>query len=168
MILFNLSQISVNECVSYIDHLQERILVGIRLGMRDGVRGLREAEVEAGASHYGSHYSGSAQAQKPNDLLANILGRAGRVIETGEAITAIYKPRNAGKQPHYWLEYGANIPEVENTRMAMFVGMKAPGVYSAHKAHTLAAQPFFFSAGEAYKGQFYEKLSARVQEAMSA
>jgi hypothetical protein len=163
MILFNLSQTSVDSTVSYIDHLQERILVGIRLGMKDGVRGLREAEVEAGAAH-----PPDPRNTKSNDLLANILGRAGRVIETGEEITAIYKPRNAGKQPHYWLENGVNIPAVENTAMNMIVGMRNPGWYRAHKAFNEPAKPFFFSTAEAYKGQFFERVSARVQEAMNA
>ncbi len=162
MILFSLSQTSIDECVSYIDHVQERILVGIRLGMRDGIRGLREAEVEAAGDHPPD------PRNKPNDLLSNILGRAGRVIETDSEVTAIYKPRNAGKQPHYWLEYGVNIPSVEGILMNMVAGMRAPGFYSAHKEFSEAAKPFILATGEGYQGEFLEKVEQRVDEALHA
>jgi hypothetical protein len=161
MILFSLSQTSIDESISYIDHVKERILVGIRLGMRDGVRGLRDAEVEASADHP------SDPRNKPNDLLANILGRAGRVIETDTEITAIYKPRNAGKQPHYWLEYGVTIPAVEDTLMAMSV---EGGVIfrRAHKEFAEAAKPFIIATGEGYQGEFLEHVETRVDEALHA
>jgi hypothetical protein len=162
MVLFTLDKTSVDSTVSYIDHLQERILVGVRVGMKDGVKGLAQAEVEAAAAHP------SDPRSKPNDMLANILGRSGRVIETDDDINAIYKPRNAGKQAHYWLEYGYHVPAVGNTVMNMIVGMRAPGVYRAHKEFSVPARPFFFSIGEGYQGQFFEKIQARVREAMSA
>jgi hypothetical protein len=155
MILFQLTQTSIDASVAHIQHVEERILVGIRLGMRDGVKGLAQAEVEAAAPH------------RKSGLLEKILGRAGRVIETDTEIVAAYRPRNAAKQPHYWLEYGVDIPAVEDTLMAMNIGGETL-FRRGHKEHTLRAQPFFFAAAEGYEGQFYERLSARVQEAMNA
>jgi hypothetical protein len=162
MILFNLSQTSVDESISYIDHLKERILVGVRLGMKDGVQGLRQAEVEAASAH-----PPDPRPEKDNDRLASILGRAGRVIETEDAIAAIYKPRNRGKQPHYWLEYGVNIPAVEDTLMAMKIGGDTD-LRKAHKAFSIGAKPFFFATGEGYQAEFFERLKSRVEEALSA
>jgi hypothetical protein len=162
MILFTLDKTSVDSAVSYIDHLQERILVGVRLGMRDGVKGLAKAEVEAASSHQGTD-----PKTAEHDKLANILGRAGRVIETDESVTAVYKPRNLGKQPHYWLEYGVNIPEVEGPLMPMDISGQTLFRHK-HKAFSERAQPFFFSTGEEYQGQFFERIQARVQEAMTA
>jgi hypothetical protein len=161
MILFHLSQTSVDESISYIDHLKERILVGIRLGMKDGVQGLRQAEVDAGSSHH------SERPEKDSDKLSNILARAGRVIEAGDAITAIYKPRNAGKQPHYWLEYGVNVPAVADTLMAMEIDGETI-FRRAHKAFSISAKPFFFATGEGYQAEFFERLKSRVEEALSA
>jgi|GEM_PF-5278324 len=155
MILFQITQTSVDASVAHIENMQERILVGIRLGMRDGVRGLAQAEAAAAAPH------------RKTGLLERILGRAGRVIETGTEIVAIYKPRSSSKQPHYWLEYGVSIPEVTDVLVPMQIGGETL-FRSAHKAFTEAAKPFIIATGEAYEGAFFERLSARVDEALHA
>lgn len=161
MLLFEIQKSSIDETVAYIDHVKERALVGIRLGMRDGVRGLAEAEVEATAGHAPSPNS------KDSDKLATILGKAGRVIETETEVVAVYQPRNRGKQPHYWLEYGAEIPAVERTLMTM--QLQGDRVFRmGHKAFSLPPKPFFFTTAQAYVNEWFDKINARVGEALNA
>jgi hypothetical protein len=161
MLLLEISQTSIAEVAEYIDHVKERALVGIRLGMRDGVRGLAQAEVEAGSAHP------PAPGNKESDHLATILGRAGRVIETEDEINAVYQPRSAGKQPHYWLEFGADVPEVEHTLMRMNLAGEEFFRFG-HKAFHIPAHPFFFSTAQSYLETWMQVLFGRVDEAMNA
>lgn len=154
MILFKLSQDSVESAVGHIESIKERVLVGIRLGMRDGLRGLAQAEVTAVASH------------RKSGLLERILSRSGKVIETDQGILATYRPRYSGKQPHYWLESGVNVPAVD-ARMKMTVGGEAI-VRMSHRTFTTRAQQFFFSTAEQYRETFLETLRQRMDEAARA
>jgi hypothetical protein len=155
MILFSIDQSSVDATVANIDHVKERVLVGIRLGMRDGIRALAQAEADAVASRTKSGY------------LEEILGRAGRVIETEDKITAIYRPRAQGKQPHYWLEYGAHVPAVADKLMAMNIAGQL--IYRmGHKAFDISARPFFFQTADSFKSEFFQLLQCRVNQALTA
>lgn len=155
MILFSVDSSSVQAVVDNIDHVKERVLVGIRLGMRDGIRALAQAEAQAVAGHRKSGY------------LNEILSRAGRVIETEEKITAIYRPRAQGKQPHYWLEYGAHVPAVTEKFMAMNIAGQL--IYrTGHKSFDIPARPFFFQTADSFKSEFFQILQDRVDQAMKA
>jgi hypothetical protein len=156
MIRFDITPGSVDALASHIDHVKERLLVGIRLGMKDGLRGLSLAEVEAAAPH------------RKTGLLEEILGRAtGRVVETDTEVTGTYRPRSRDKQPHYWLEFGAHVPAVKNKLMAMDIQGQLAYAMS-HPAFEIPAHPFFFAAAEAYVGTFLERIDARVEEALNA
>lgn len=155
MLLFNISQTSVDAVTEHIENIKQRIMVGIRLGMRDGIRGLAQAEVQATSGHTKS------------GELARILASSGKVFETADQIVAVYRPRNAGKQPHYWLEYGTHVPEVSGPLMAMNIGGEQL-FRRGHRAFDVPARPFFFTTAEAYKARFLEAVSARVDEAVRA
>jgi hypothetical protein len=155
MILITINPESITGIVDHLASVYRRILVGIRLGLRDGLRGLAAAEVEAASSH------------RRTGLLERILGQPGRIIETDDSIVAIYRPRFSGKQPHYWLEYGAHIPEVSDTVLAMQIEGETM-VRRGHQAFDVPAHPFFFATGEAYRGALLASIQARVAEAMRA
>ena len=148
MILFTVSRSSIDAVSNHIDNVKQRVLVGIRLGMRDGIRSLAQAEVEAVAGH------------RRTGLLARILGRGGRVIETGDKITAVYRPRYAGKQEHYWLEYGTKNPSVEGKLMQ--INVAGATVYRmSRRAFQMPGQPFFFATAEGFRGlRHFAQLAA--------
>jgi hypothetical protein len=150
-IVFSINRASVDAIANHIDSVRERIRVGIRLGMRDGLRGLAQAEVEAVSGH---DHTGR---------LARILGQGGRVIDTGDTISAVYRPRSPGLQLHYWLEYGTRNPAVEDKLMRMPWGYRM-----GRKAFQTAGQPYFFTTAEVFRGRFFEIVSARVREAIQA
>jgi hypothetical protein len=155
MILFSISRASIDTVSNHIESLKQRVLVGIRLGMRDGIRGLARAEQDAVAGH------------TRTGLLARILGRGGRVIESGEQISAVYRPRYAGKHEHYWLEYGTKNPAVEGKLMQ--INVAGATVYRmSRKAFQMPGQPFFFATAEGFRERFFEILKARMDEAMKA
>jgi hypothetical protein len=155
MILFSVNRASIDAVSNHIENVKQRVLVGIRLGMRDGIRGLAQAEVEAVGGH------------RRTGLLARILGRGGRVIETGDQITAVYRPRYAGKQEHYWLEYGTKNSAVEDKLMQINVAGSA--IYRmSRKAFKTPAQPFFFATAEGFRDRFIEIVKARMDEVMNA
>jgi hypothetical protein len=152
MIVFTVSRASIDAVANHIDHVRQRLIVGIRLGLRDALRGLARAEQEALSSH------------RRSGLLERILGQGGRVIESGGQIAAVYRPRMAGKQPHYWLEYGTRHAAVDHLLMQV-----APKVYRmGREAFETSGQPFFFTTAEGFREQFFEILQARVEEAMKA
>ncbi len=155
MILFTVNRASIDAVSNHIENVKQRVLVGIRLGMRDGIRGLARAEVEAVSGH------------TRTGLLERILGRGGRVIESGEQISAVYRPRYAGKQEHYWLEYGTKNPAVKDKLMQ--INVAGTIMYRmSRKGFETPGQPFFFATAEGFKGRFFEILKARMDEAMKA
>ncbi len=155
MILFTISRSSIDAVSNHVENVKQRVLVGIRLGMRDGIRGLARAEQEAVSGH------------SRTGLLERILGRGGRVIESGEQISAVYRPRYAGKQEHYWLEYGTKNPAVEGKLMQ--INVAGTIMYRmSRKAFQTPGQPFFFATAEGFREQFFEILKARMDEVMKA
>jgi|SRR6185437_11221148 len=155
MILLTIDQAAIDAVTDQIDMLNERMRVGVRLGMRDALRGLAQAESEAAAVH---HRTG---------LLEKILGKGTKIIETDDEITGVYRPRYSGKQEHYWMEFGAHVPAVTDRLMDLHLqGEEA--WRTAHEAFEIPAHPFFFDTAEAFKDQFMEMLTARVQEALQA
>jgi hypothetical protein len=155
MILFTIRRSSIDAVSNHVENVKQRVLVGIRLGMRDGIRALARAEVEAVSGH------------RRTGLLERILGRGGRVIESGEQISAVYRPRYAGKQEHYWLQYGVKNPAVEGKLMQ--INVAGGTVYRmSRKGFETPGQPFFFATAEGFREQFFEILKARMDEAMRA
>jgi hypothetical protein len=137
--------------------IEERMLVGERLGMRSALRGLAEAEVEAVSDH------------SKSGLLERILERGVKVLETEEDLTGIYRPRYSGKQEQYWMEYGTHVPEVDDRLMHMHFGASGDeGFRMHHEAFDVPAHPFFFSTAEAFQDQFVALFTAAVQEALQA
>ena len=155
MILFTINRASMDAISNHIEDVKQSVLVGIRLGMHDGIRALARAEAEAASGH------------SRTGLLERILSRAGRVIETQDLITAVYRPRSPGKQPHYWLEYGVKNPAVSGELMQMNIGGQV--IYRmSRKAFETPGQPFFFATGENFRARFFEIVSERIGQAMSA
>lgn len=155
MILITIDQAAIEAVTDQVNMLNERMRVGVRLGMRDALRGLAQAESEAAAVH---HKTG---------LLEKILGKGTKVIETDDEITGVYRPRYPGKQEHYWMEFGAHVPAVTDKLM----DIRIPGeefFRTQREEVEIPAHPFFFDTAESFKDQFMEMLQARVQEALEA
>lgn len=155
MISFALNRSSLEAALGHIDNVKQRVVVGIRLGMRDAMRGLSRQEVEAVSGH-----------QKTGKL-ARILGQGGRVIETGDFVTGIYRPRSPDLQPHYWLQYGVKIPAVSGTLMQMNIA-GATLYRMGHRAFETPRQPFFFTTADQFREQFFRILAERLDQAIQA
>ena len=155
MILFSISRASIDAVANHVDEVKRRVLVAIRLGMSAGIRGLAQAEVQATEDH------------TRTGKLEHILGRAGRVVESGDQIVAIYRPRSPDLQPHYWLQYGTKNPAVGGQLMKLSLGNQV-FYRMARAGFEWPGRPFFFSTAEDYKGRFFEILRDRVNQALNA
>jgi hypothetical protein len=157
----------VPELQEYCEQQKYRVLVGIRMGLRDWLIALTRAVILAAMRHEGgfdpAHHRGA-------DDLVSILQRGIKLSETDYAIYALYHPKNLGLQPHYWLEFGARRKAVVHKLLAIDMGgAVGDELYRFGRRESVQpATPFIYPTFEQYKTEVVAMIQARIQEAMSA
>ena len=184
MIRFVVDPASVTGVTSHIEQLRERVLVGVRLGMRDAMQGLAEHTADNAPSQTGK--------------LAERLRQSAEVTETPDQIIGTVRPRGFSKSITRWIEGGVKQPAVDLS--AKYAGIQAKlaggkrisrtsqsfiekrhvmiydprrtgqaqGFFTRHKAFTVPARPFLQQSQESYTANILETIRARIEETKTA
>jgi hypothetical protein len=151
MIKFGVTPESVQEVEDYFKLSQEKILEGIRGGMRLAMEGLATVTAEHAPWKQGD--------------LALAIAQSPKVRETPLVIRGSVSTDVGGKHVGLWLEHGIKVPAVPDF-IAFDVGSDEVFSYG-HKAFDVPAHPFVNQALESYKATVLETITREVAEAVS-
>lgn len=175
---------SVTAVTRHIEQLRERVLVGIRLGMRDAMQGLAEHTADNAPSQTGK--------------LAERIRQSAQVTETPDQVIGTVGPHGFSKSIARWIEGGVNQPAVDLAKKYAGLQAKASagkrlsrtsqaflekrrvmiydprrtgnpqGFFTSHKAFTVPPRPFMQRSQDDYAAQIREIIQARIEEAKTA
>lgn len=184
MIRFFVDPSSVSAVTSHIEQLRERVLVGVRLGMRDAMQQLAEHTADNAPSQTGK--------------LAERIRQSAQVTETPDQIVGTVRPPGFSAAITRWIERGVKQPAVDLA--AKYAGIQAKlsagkrisrtsqafvekrrvmiydprrtgqaqGFFTSHKAFTVPARPFLERSQEDFKANILDIIRARMEEAKTA
>lgn len=191
MLRLTLDPSSVAAVSDHIQNVRERVLVGIRLGMRDAMQGLAQHTAEE-APH--------GDAAAPVHLSERIL-QSPEVVETPDQVIGTVGPHGFGKRILGWLESGTQEPAVnlslarqkyariqekiaagkrvsyaaqiyrERKRAMIYDPThthNAEGFFSARQAYSIAPRPFMQRSLDEYAQQIVATIQERLEQAETA
>jgi hypothetical protein len=149
-----------DEVHAMLEETRVRILVGLRLGIREALFQLKTSWIEAAAPHF--------KSAGEDDSLQAILGRTRpHLVESESELKGFLRPKNKGLQPHYWLEFGVKHPAVEGKLMAFDPG---EGMVFSHgeKAYTIAPNPIFEPTFQQCQAQMIARIEKKIEDVNKA
>jgi hypothetical protein len=149
VITLKVEQASVDSTVAYIDQVKERILVGIRSGMKEAMEGLAAAvesklEGDPITSHTGE--------------LAGAIAKSPKVTETASIIRGTVTADVGLKHLGIWLEEGTHVPAVEG-KLYEFTEPDGDTFFArGHRAFDVKPHPFMNPA----LGRYFHPVHLQV------